>query len=353
MKIAFQMDESINFEVDTTFALIKEAQRRDHSIYIYTPNNLALKLNQPMVKPISVSFQRVTLESRGNRNIDPSSQAIQMTGENSGMTDGCPIALAQKVTVDHSGFISKEDVAINLNEMDIIFIRQDPPFDMRYITTTYILEKTSALIINNPTEIRNYPEKLITSLFPELIPPTLITENISMIKDFYCNYKDIILKPLYSYGGNDVIRIQDESSIQVVVDLMIAKYECPLIAQSFCKDIEKDKRILLLNGEPIGVMKRVPKVSGEIRTNVRLGASFEQAQMSDRDNEICSKIGPELKKRGLIFVGIDIMGDFLLEINTTSPTGVVYINKLYNKSLEKDLWDAFEEKAQRKAIDLV
>lgn len=309
MKIAFQMDENINFETDTTFVLIKEAQRRKHEVFVYAPNNLALKLNHP-------------------------------------------IALAQKVSVDDFSFISKEDVAINLNEMDIIFIRQDPPFDMRYITTTYILEKTSALVINNPTEIRNCPEKLITSLFPELIPPTLITENISMIRDFYYNYQDIILKPLYSYGGNDVIRIQDENSIHVVVDLMIAKYECPVIAQSFCKNIDKDKRILLLYGQPIGVMKRIPKISGEIRTNMRLGASFEPAQMNDRNNEICNKIGPELKKRGLIFVGIDIIDDFLLEINTTSPTGVVYINKLYNISLEKDLWDVFEEKASSHQLNL-
>ncbi|MGL9717401.1 MAG: glutathione synthase [Wolbachia sp.] len=308
MRVAFQMDENINFETDTTFALIKEAQRRKHEVFIYVPNNLALKLNQP-------------------------------------------IALAQKISVDDFSFISKKDVAINLNEMDIIFIRQDPPFDMRYITTTYILEKASALVINNPTEVRNCPEKLITSLFPELTPPTLITESILMIRDFYRNYQDIILKPLYSYGGNDVIRIQDENSIQVVVELMIAKYECPVIAQAFCKNIDKDKRILLLDGQPVGVMKRVPRVSGEIRTNLRLGASFEPARMNERDNEICNKIGHELKKRGLMFVGIDIIDHFLLEINTTSPTGVVYINKLYNISLEKDLWDAFEEKASSQSIN--
>ncbi|WP_168464224.1 glutathione synthase [Wolbachia endosymbiont of Ctenocephalides felis wCfeT] len=303
MKVAFQMDANINFETDTTFLLIKEAQRRGHEIFIYTPNDLALKLNKP-------------------------------------------IAMAHRISIDDCSFTAKESVTINLNEVDIIFIRQDPPFDMRYITTTYILEKTGALVINNPTEIRNCPEKLITSLFPELIPPTLITENISMIRDFHRDYKDIILKPLYSYGGNDVIRIQDKSSIQVVVELMVAKYECPIIAQAFCKNIDKDKRILLLDGSPIGAMKRVPQVSGEIRTNVRLGASFEPIEMDDRDNEICSKIGPELEKRGLTFVGIDIMDGFLLEINTTSPTGVVYVNKLYKKSLEIDLWDAFEAKVQ-------
>lgn len=306
MKVAFQMDENINFETDTTFSLVKEAQRRKHEVFVYVPSNLALKLNQP-------------------------------------------IAFAQKVSVDDFGFTSKRDVTIDLNEMDIILIRQDPPFDMRYITTTYILEKTSALVINNPTEIRNCPEKLITSLFLELIPPTLITENISMIRDFYHNHKDIILKPLYSYGGIDVIRVQNENSIQVVVELMIAKYKCPVIAQVFCKNIDRDKRVLLLDGQPIGVMKRVPKTSGEIRTNLRLGASFEPAEMNNRDNEICNKIGPELKKRGLIFVGIDIIDNSLLEINTTSPMGIVYINKLYNTSLEKKLWDAFEEKQEYKA----
>ncbi len=303
MRVAFQMDKNINFETDTTFALIKEAQRRKHEIFIYVPNNLALNLNQP-------------------------------------------IALAQKVSADDSSFTSRKDVIINLNEIEIIFIRQNPPFDMRYITTTYILEKASALVINNPTEIRNYPEKLITSLFPELTLPTLITENISMIRNFYHNHdKNIILKPLYSYGGNDVIRVRDESNIQVIVELMISKYKCPIIAQAFCENIDKDKRILLLDGQPIGVMKRVPRVSEEIRTNLQLGASFLPVEMSDRDNEICNKIGPELKKRGLIFVGIDIIDNFLLEINTTSPTGVVYINKLYNIALEKKLWDTFEEKA--------
>ncbi|MDM8335734.1 glutathione synthase [Wolbachia pipientis] len=325
MRVTFQMDESINFETDTTFALIKEAQRRRHEVFVYTPNNLSL----------SVSFQRAMLESREKETWIP----VSATRTTEGL-----IALAQKVSVDDFNFISKKDVAINLNEMDIIFIRQDPPFNMRYITATYILEKTSALVINNPTEIRNCPEKLITSLFPELILPTLITENILMIRDFYHSYQDIILKPLYSYGGNDVIRIQDENNIQVVAELMIAKYECPIIAQAFCKNIDKDKRILLLDGQPIGVMKRVPRVSGEIRTNIRLGASFEPVEMNDRDNEICNKIGPELKKRGLTFVGIDIIDDFLLEINTTSPTGVAYINKLYNISLEKKLWDVFEEK---------
>lgn len=305
MKVAFQMDENINFETDTTFALIKEAQARGREIFIYTPGNLAFSLNKP--------------------------------------TSSEPIALAQKIKVDDCSFVSQKDIKINLNEMDIIFIRQNPPFDIRYITTTYILEKTNSLVINNPTEIRNCPEKLITSLFPELIPPTLITESIPMIKDFHHDHKDIILKPLYSYGGNDVIRIQNESSIQVVAELMIAKYECPIIAQLFCADISTDKRILLLDGEPIGIMKRVPEI-GEIRTNMRLGASFEPTEMNDRDHEICKKIGPELKKRGLIFAGIDIIGDFLLEINVTSPTGVTYINKLYNKSLEKDLWNAFEAK---------
>lgn len=155
---------------------------------------------------------------------------------------------------------------------------------------------------------------MITSLFPELIPPTLITENISMIKDFFCNHKDIILKPLCSYGGNDVAMIQDESSIQLVTELMIAKRGCPIIAQLFCKNIYMDKRILLLDGKSIGIMKGVPKVSGEIRTNMMLGASYEPAEMSDRDHEICNKIAPELEKRGLTFLGIDIMDDFCLKL---------------------------------------
>ncbi|MBV0899926.1 MAG: glutathione synthase [Wolbachia endosymbiont of Fragariocoptes setiger] len=301
MRVVFQMDENINPKTDTTLLLIKEAQRRDHEIFIYTPNNLALKLNEP-------------------------------------------VALAKRIVVDDYDLVCKDSLEINLNDVDIVFVRQNPPFDMRYITTTYILEKADTLVVNNPTEIRNYPEKLIVSLFSEFAPPTLVTENILMIKDFFSEHRDIILKPLYSYGGNDVIRICDGRSIQIVVELMIAKYNCPIIAQLFCDNIRSDRRILLLDGKPIGLMRRVPKSIEEIRTNIRFGSTFEPTEMSSKDYEICNRIGSKLRERGLIFVGIDVLGDFLLEINTTSPTGIVQINELYGVSLHKDLWSVFEEK---------
>ncbi|UWI83355.1 glutathione synthase [Wolbachia endosymbiont of Howardula sp.] len=303
MKVAFQIDRNIQFDTDTTFLLIKEAHNRGHDIVIYYPEDIGLLLNNP-------------------------------------------IALAKNIILYDSHFTIKNDIMIHLNEIDIIFIRQNPPLDMRYITTTYILEKTSTLVINNPKEIRNSPEKLITSLFPTLIPPTLVTENLSMIKDFYSLYQDIIIKPLYNYGGRDVIRIQDDQNINVLVELMISKYACPIIIQAFCANIETDKRILLLDGDPIGVIKRVPRVSREIRTNIRLNASCEPSELNEIDKEICRTIGPELKKRGLLFVGIDIINNFLLEINTTSPTGIVHFNKLYNIALEKVLWDCFEQKVQ-------
>lgn len=306
LNAAFQMDKSVNFHSDTTVILIKEAQRRGYKTFFYTPNDLSLKNNEP-------------------------------------------ITLAKRVIACDFDFnFSKEEV-ISLNEMHIIFIRQNPPFDMRYITTTYILEKVNALIINNPTEIRNCPEKLLVSYFPKLTLPTLITEDLAAIKDFYSEYKDVILKPLYSYGGNDVLRIShSDINIEIISQIMIEKYNCPIIIQSFCCDINKDKRVLLLDGKPIGAMRRVPNSSEEIRTNMRLGASVEKVSLNDSDQNICAAVGSELKKRGLLFAAIDIIGNYLLEINVTSPTGVVEINKLYNLSLEKVMWNCFEEKMQKK-----
>lgn len=302
LNVVFQMDKNVNFHNDTTVVLMKEAQRRGYEIFFYTPNDLSLKSNEP-------------------------------------------IALAKRVITCDSDFNFSDGKVILLNEMHVVFIRQNPPFDMRYITTTYILEKVNALIINNPTEIRNCPEKLLVSHFPKFTLPTLITEDLAAIKSFYAEYKDVIFKPLYSYGGNDVLRINhSDINVEIISQIMIEKYNCPIIVQLFCNDINKDKRILLLDGEPIGAMRRIPSSSKEIRTNMRLGATVEKASLNDRDQDMCAAIGLELKKRGLLFAAIDIMGDYLLEINVTSPTGVVEVNKLYNLSLEKTIWDCFEGK---------
>ncbi len=305
LKIAFQMDEHVNFHNDTTVILMKEAQKRGYLTFFYTPDKLSLKNNDP-------------------------------------------IASAKIVTVDDLKFNFSANKVISLNEMDVVFIRQNPPFNMRYITSTYILEKVNALVINNPIEIRNCPEKLLISYFPEFTLPTLITEDLVAIENFYSEYQDIILKPLYSYGGNDVLRINDNNiNIEIISQLMIEKYKCPVIAQLFCNNISKDKRILLLDGKPIGAMKRVPNSSKEIRTNMCLGASVSNVELNDRDHDICAAVGPELKNRGLLFTAIDIIDNFLLEINITSPTGIAEVNKLYNLSLQETLWNCFEEKIQK------
>ncbi|WP_339047069.1 glutathione synthase [Candidatus Mesenet endosymbiont of Phosphuga atrata] len=305
LSIAFQMDKNVNFRNDTTVTLMQEAQKRGYEIFFYTPNDLSLKNNEP-------------------------------------------IASAKRVIACDSDFNFSEDEVIPLNKMHIIFVRQNPPFDMRYITTTYILEKVNALIINNPTEIRNCPEKLLVSHFPQFTLPTLITEDLAAIKSFYLEHKDVILKPLYSYGGNDVLRINhNDINIEVISQIMVEKYDCPIIVQLFCNDINSDKRVLLLDGEPIGAIRRVPNSNEEIRTNIRLGASVEKVSLNDRDHNICTVVGLELRKRGLLFAAIDIIGDYLLEINVTSPTGVVEVNELYGLSLEKTIWDCFEEKVQK------
>ncbi|WP_339046633.1 glutathione synthase [Candidatus Mesenet endosymbiont of Agriotes lineatus] len=305
MSVAFQMDKSVNFRNDTTVVFMKEAQRRGHTIFFYTPSDLSLKNNEP-------------------------------------------IALAKRVITCDSDFNFSDGKVIPLSEMHVVFIRQNPPFDMRYITTTYILEKVNALIINNPTEIRNCPEKLLVSHFPQFTLPTLITEDLVAIKSFHLEHKDVILKPLYSYGGNDVLRINhSDINIEVISQIVIEKYNCPIIVQLFCNDINSDKRVLLLDGKPIGAIRRVPNSNEEIRTNIRLGATVERVSLNDRDHNICTTVGSELRKRGLLFAAIDIIGDYLLEINITSPTGVVEINELYNLSLEKIIWDCFEEKVQK------
>ncbi|AHX09218.1 glutathione synthase [Ehrlichia chaffeensis] len=307
--VAFQMDKDVVVDKDMSVKFIQEAQNRGHTVFFYSPNQLAVK-------------------------------------------DNMPIARACLVTIEGKELRFADVQELLLEDVNIIFVRQNPPFDMRYITSTYILERLKRpLVINNPKSLRDHTEKLLPLSFPEFIPDTIVTEDYIMLQDFYNKHKDIVLKPLYSYGGNDVTRMHSNVDIGVIAKLMTEKYGCPIIAQKFIPNVSNDKRIILLDGKPIGVFKRRISFNGineEIRTNLRMGSVPEVATLSDRDIAICSAIEQELLGKGMVFVGIDVLDGYLIEINVTSPCGILQINELYGVSLEKKCWDCFEEKFYEK-----
>ena len=226
-------------------------------------------------------------------------------------------------------------------------MRQDPPFDMAYITATHLLEKlpSSSLVINNPFEVRNSPEKIFVTNFSHLMPPTLITRNVSEIKDFRNKFKEIIIKPLYGNGGQGVFYLRPEDeNLNSILEMFFSQNKEPLIIQEYLKNVKNgDKRIILLNGEPVGAINRIPK-TGESRSNMHVGGTPTKTNLTKRDEYICNEISKSLKERGLYFVGIDIIGDFITEINVTSPTGIREIKKLDNISIEDMFWDFIEQK---------
>ena len=307
--VAIQMDPiaAVNIEADSTFVLILEAQHRGYDLYFYTPQDMSLENGEvyASLSPLKV------------RN-----------------TQG-----------DH--YTLGEPQRRLLKEMDVILLRQDPPFNMHYITTTHYLElvMSDVLVVNNPVEVRNCPEKLFVCQFPELMPATLITEDVAEIKQFWAQHKDIIIKPLYAHGGADVFHLREgDRNLQPLAEMFMGKYNCPLIAQQFLPGVVKgDKRIILVDGEPIGAVNRVPE-AGEIRSNMVVGGTPEKSTLTKRDKEICAAIGSELRKRGLLLVGIDVIGEYLTEINVTSPTGLQAINRLDNICTEAMVWDAIEGK---------
>ncbi|MCE3232814.1 MAG: gshB [Rickettsiaceae bacterium] len=306
LKIAMQMDpiDSINLDRDTTFTLSLEAQSRGHKLFYYQPHNLSLKNGE-----VIAVVQEITLQRKKG---------------------------------DHYRF--GKTLEVSMAEMDIVLMRQDPPFDMNYITYTYMLDKIhpKTLVINNPTEVRSCAEKIFVTDFKEFTPPTLISADRDTIRKFYTEQKEIVLKPLYAFGGIDVFK-PDNSNIDSLMDELIGKYNSPIIAQKFLKEIaEGDKRILLLNGEFLGALNRVPK-EGNIRANMGEGGVAVQTTLSKREQEIIETVGPELKKRGLIIAGLDVIGGYLTEINVTSPTGLEVMNGLYNTHLEKKFWDVVEK----------
>ena len=310
MKIVAQMDDifSINIKTDTTFLMLQEAQSRGYEIFYYTPQSMFFDVKK---QKIFAQISKIKLNNSSNF---------------------CEI-LEKKYQ--------------NLTDFDVILVRQDPPFDMNYLTTTYFLEKIKdlVLIVNDPSNIRNCPEKLFVTNFPNLTPPTIISSNLEIIKEFHKEHKKIILKPLYSFGADGVILI-DESSQNLAsnFEMMQKLYKTPLIAQKFLAEIsDGDKRIFLLDGEPIGAVARVAQ-KGEIRSNLHIGGSAQKAQLTNRDLEICREIAPHLKKLNLLLVGIDVIGDYLTEINVTSPTCIPEINELNNQKLQTKILDAIERK---------
>ena len=307
--LAIQMDpiESIDINTDSSFALALEAQRRGYVVFHYQPKNLTLNNGVVTAKARTISLRR----EKGN----------------------------------HYTF-SKQKI-IDLSETDVVLMRQDPPFDMGYITATHLLDYVhpKTLVVNNPTSVRNAPEKLFTNFFPNLMPPTLITADTEIIKNFKDEYKDIILKPLYGNGGFGVFHLPPgDDNLNALLEIFKERSKEPVMVQTFLSDVKKgDKRIILIDGKPAGAINRVPP-KGDVRANMHAGGTPLKADLTKRDFEICEIIGPELKRRGLIFTGIDVIGGYLTEINVTSPTGLQEINRFDNVKLESQLWDAIEAK---------
>ena len=299
--------EDVDINADSTFRLAEEAQNRGHDLYVYTPNDLTFNRGKITAKVRSISLKR-------------------------------------KIG-DHVNFGAVELLA--LSEFDVIWLRQDPPFDMGYITNTHLLDLISqkTLIVNNPFWVRNLPEKLLVLEFPDLIPETVISRDLEEIKRFKNEFKDIIIKPLYGNGGAGIFRLrEDDKNLTSLHELFSNMSSEPLIAQAFLPDVKKgDKRIILVDGEPVGAINRVPK-AGETRSNMHVGGKAEPAKLSQRDREICRSIGPILKNKGQVFVGIDVIGDYLTEINVTSPTGIQELEQFDKVNIAEMIWHAVEKK---------
>jgi glutathione synthase len=315
MKIAIQMDpiEGVNVNADTTFDLALEAHGRGYEIWVYPPAALALKNGR-----VSAAARKVAALKR---------------------VEGAHVSLAPPERLD-------------LHGVDIVLVRQDPPFNMAYITAAQILERLApgVLVVNDPRSIRDAPEKLFVTLFPDLTPPTLITRDLAEIRAFRAEHGDVILKPLYGNGGAGVFRLTtDDTNFNALTELFMQAYAEPFIAQQYLPAVRKgDKRIILLDGEAVGAINRVP-AAGETRSNLHVGGKAEAVEMTERDQEICDRIGPALSERGLILVGIDVIGDYLTEINVTSPTGVQEIRRFGGPDISALFWDWAEGRVEAAA----
>ncbi len=309
LKIAFQMDPiaAVDINADSTFRLAEEAQARGHSLFFYTPDKLYWDNGRVMAR-------------------------------------GWPLTV-RRVEGDHFSLGEEQD--IDLGAWDVVWLRQDPPFDMGYITTTHLLDRIhpDTLVVNDPFWVRNFPEKLLVLQFPDLIPPTLIARDLDTIRRFKETHGDMILKPLYGNGGAGVFRLDpNDRNLSSLHELFTGLSREPLIAQKFLPDVSNgDKRVILVNGEPVGAINRVP-AAGETRSNMHVGGRPEKVELSARDLEICAAIGPTLRDHGQIFVGIDVIGDYLTEINVTSPTGIQELERFDSINVAEKIWQVIETK---------
>ncbi len=309
LTVAIQMDpiEKIDINGDSTFALALEAQGRGHALFYYGPRDLSWRDGKvtAFMRPLSV----------------------------------------KNVKRDH--FTLGDGSVQDLSKLDVVLMRQDPPFDMSYISATHMLERIhpKTLVVNDPAEVRNAPEKLFVTTFAEFIPPTLISSDPREIRAFRDTHRDIILKPLYGNGGAGVFRVREgDENLGSLLEMFTAFYREPVIVQRYIPDVRKgDKRIILVDGEFAGAINRVP-AEGEARSNMHVGGRPEATELTAREKAICAAIGPELKKRGFIFTGIDVIGDYMTEINVTSPTGIHEVRRFGGADIAALVWDAIEKK---------
>ncbi|WP_455478766.1 glutathione synthase [Bartonella sp. B10] len=309
MKIAIQMDHvsTLKIQGDTTFSLALAAQERGYSLFHYTPNCLSMR-------------------------------------------DGCVIARLESLTVrDEEGdhYQLGKSVRTELTDMDVVLLRQDPPFDLNYITTTHLLERIhpKTLVVNDPIWVRNSPEKIFVTEFSDLMPETLITKDIEEITDFRAMFGDIIIKPLYGNGGMGVFHLKkDDRNFASLLEMFTQSYREPFIVQRYLDSVRKgDKRIILLDGTPVGAINRIA-AEMDVRSNMHAGGRAENTDLTKRDYEICERIGPILRERGLLLVGIDVIGDYITEINVTSPTGIREIKHFGGADIANLFWDIIELK---------
>ncbi|MFD2174449.1 glutathione synthase [Rhodobacter lacus] len=309
LKVALQMDPiaAINIDGDSTFRIALEAQARGHSLFYYTPDKLFYREGHVRARGWPLELRR----EKGNH------------------------------------FTLGAETEVDLESFDVVWLRQDPPFDMGYITTTHLLQRIhpKTLVVNDPFWVRNFPEKLLVLDFPDLTPPTLVARDLQVIRDFKAAHGDVILKPLYGNGGAGVFRLdENDRNIASLHELFTGINREPLIVQKYLPAVTKgDKRIILVDGEPVGAINRVP-AAGETRSNMHVGGRPEPTALTAREREICAAIGPTLREKGQIFVGIDVIGDWLTEINVTSPTGIQELERFDGTNTAQRIWEVIEAK---------
>ncbi len=305
LRAAIQMDswESIHPKTDTTFLLMLEAAARGYELWVYTPDKISWR-------------------------------------------DGRVMARADCVTLRGAGSHSvKKSAMLDLQTADVVLVRQNPPFDMSYISATYLLEKLhpKPLVVNHPTALRDHPEKLFPAEFQWLMPPTLISADILQIRDFYKEHKDVVIKPLYGYSGKEVFRLKPgDDNVSALLETLFAHSNEPRVVQPYLKEMKTgERRIVMIDGEMAAIAGRIPP-KGETRASIPLGATYVKAKPTRRHRDICEALRPWLKQEGILLAGVDVIGDWLTEINITSPGSLVPLNKLYGLRLERTFWDAVE-----------